>query len=245
MRTLYPEPGGEVDIAELYEGDARAPHPERPWLLINMVTTADGATTVEGRSGGLGNAADRTLLGVLRSLSDVVLAGAGTVRAESYGPPRTTKAAQERRVARGQQAHPRIAIVTARLQLDLTSPLFTDTPTRPLLMTSAAAPAELRAAAAEVADVLITGEQQVDVAEGFRQLHQLGVRHVTCEGGPTLNHALLRAGLIDEWCLSLSPLLVSGTSARGIAGPEVEVEDLRLERVAIDDGLLFLRYVRA
>jgi riboflavin biosynthesis pyrimidine reductase len=241
---LFPAAVTGVDPAACYEADDRPAPPARPWVLVNMVTSADGATTVDGRSGGLGNATDRAVLGVLRSVADVILAGAGTVRAEGYGPPRTAAAAQARRRERGQEAFPRIAIVSGRLDLDLGAPLFTDTPTRPMVITSAASPAEARAAAAEVADVVMAGDDHVDLAGAMAELHRLGVRHVTCEGGPTLNGALLAAGLIDEWCLSVAPALASGPSARPIAGPAAHLQELTLDRVLFDDGMLFLRYVR-
>ena len=59
---------------------------ERPALRVNFVASADGAATLDGRSGGLGNANDQHILGLLRQLADVLVVGAGTLRAEGYGP---------------------------------------------------------------------------------------------------------------------------------------------------------------
>ena len=59
MRKLLPEPADEVDLAGLYADVERRRPPDRPWVLVNMVATADGATAVDGRSGPLGGAPDR------------------------------------------------------------------------------------------------------------------------------------------------------------------------------------------
>ena len=118
MRQLLPEPVEDVDPDELYPDDARPAGVDRPWVLLNMVTSVDGATAVEGRSAGLGGAADQTVFHVLRSVPDVILVGAATVRAERYGPPRTSQAHQAARQARGQAPFPRLAIVSGRLDLD-------------------------------------------------------------------------------------------------------------------------------
>lgn len=59
---------------------------ERPWVVISMIASVDGATALDGRSGGLGNATDRAVLHAVRAAADVVLVGASTVRTERYRP---------------------------------------------------------------------------------------------------------------------------------------------------------------
>lgn len=244
MDELFPHPASGIDPAPRYEADERPAHPNRPWLLVNMIASIDGAAQVAGRSGGLGTPADRAVFTTLRGLADVVLAGAGTVRAEGYGPPRTPEALQARRVERGQAPYPRIAIVSGRLNLDLSAPLFTDTPTRPIVITTSAVAADRRAAAADVAEVIQAGDTHVDVAHALAALREGGASSVTCEGGPTLNASLLEADLVDEWCLSLSPTLTVGTAMRSTNGTTILQRDFRLDRVLAEDGLLLLRYVR-
>ncbi len=244
MRELFPERLGAVDIAAAYETDARPAPAGRPWLLVDMVTSIDGATTVGNRSGGLGSPGDREVFSALRGVADVVLAGAGTVRAERYGPPRTAADMQARRVARGQQPHPRIAVVSGRLDLDLASPLFTASSSRPIIFTTAAASSDQRSRAAEVAEVVVAGDRSVDLAGALAHLRAAGAKVVTCEGGPTLNGALLEAGLVDEWCLTVSPLLVGGSSNRAAFGLTGLRQPFRLERVLVEDSSLFLRYVK-
>jgi len=250
VRQLLPEPLDDVDLAAAYLADQRVAPPGRPWVLLNMVVSIDGATAVEGRSGGLGGPADRLAFVTLRSQADVILVGAGTVRAERYGPPRTSPEHQAQRRARGQDAFPRLAVVSGRLDLDLTSPLFTETPSRPLVITRAAVPDEpgrleaVRAVEA-VADLLAVGDDHADLATALATLGQSGVQVVLCEGGPTLNDQLLAADLVDEACVTVGPLLAGGRSSRMISGPAPEMaHTMRLARAIEDDGTLLLRYVR-
>ena len=245
VRRLWPEPSDDLDVAALVAGEGRpAPH-GRPWVLVNMIASLDGAITIEGRSGGLGAPADKAMFSALRAVADVVLAGAGTVRAEGYGPARPSAATRSDRRARGQDEAPRIAVVTRSLNLDVTSPLFTEGDSRPIVVTCEAAPADRRAALAEVAEVVVAGEATVDLGTALRALREQGAAVVTCEGGPSLNGDLLAADLIDEWALTVSPLLAGGGSLRSVVGPALaEPLPLHLDRLLEGDGLLLGRWLR-
>jgi len=232
MRQLWPLPLEEVDVVAAYAADERAaPADGRPWLLVNMIASIDGATTVDGRSGGLGGEGDKRVFAAIRKAADVILVAAGTVRAEGYGPA---------------SSGARIAVVSSRLDLDPSLRLFADATegNRPwLITTSSADPAGLRDF---VDDVIVAGDDQVDVVRALTELRLRGARVVLCEGGPSLNGQLVAAGLIDELCLTVAPLLASGESARITHGPPaVPPVELALDRILEDDGYLFLRYVRS
>lgn len=237
MRRIHPEPSDEVDLAAAYA------YPEGDWLRLNMVASADGAAWLKGLSGGLSGEADRRVFGVLRGLADVILAGAATVRSEGYGPARPRDS--WRPLREGRPAAPPIAVVTRRLDLDLDGPLFTEAEpdARPIVITTEAAPADRRRAAAARADVVIAGEQAVDPRLAVRALHERGHRHILCEGGPRLNAQLSDAGLVDELCLTISPLLAGGDAARIVDGTS-SPSRLRLAHVLEENGFLFCRYVR-
>jgi riboflavin-specific deaminase-like protein len=242
---LYPPSPGPVDLDELYQEPTRPDPGNRPWVALNMVVSLDGATALQGRSAGLGGPADRTAFHALRAAADVVMAGAGTVRAESYGPPRTTPADQERRLGRGQPAFPRLATVSGSLQLDIERPFFTETPTRPLVITNGRAQPARRELLAEVADVIVAGDEAVDLPEAFAELRRRDLRFVLVEGGPWLNGLLAKADLVDELNLTVSPLLAGGASRSLLGGAMLPaVQRLDLVHAVEEDGMLLLRYCR-
>jgi riboflavin biosynthesis pyrimidine reductase len=190
-----------------------------------MIASTDGATAVSGVSGSLGGVADRQLFSVLRSLADAVLVGAGTLRTEQYGPAPLT-----------------IAVVSRSCHLDWRSTFFAEATRRPVVITVADAPAANRAAAETVADVVIAGTDQVDLPVAIQALGQRGVRSVLAEGGPSLNGELAAAGLLDELCLTLSPMLVGGDAKRILSGTGPTVpRRLALCSLCEQDGFLFLR----
>jgi riboflavin-specific deaminase-like protein len=242
---LLPEPAAEVDLDRAYAAAARPRPPDRPWVLVNMVTTADGGTAVDGRSGPLGGAPDRRVFPHVRAVADVVLAAAGTVRAETYGPPKLTEELRAQRAERGQNEVPRLAIVTSSLDLDPTWALFTEAELPPLVITTEDAPADRLAALQRVAVVLTAGTGRVDLHQALGHLHRHDEGVVLCEGGPSLNGQLLASGLVDELCLTVAPLAIGGGSARIAHGPDAPPAGLRLAHVLEDEGVLFLRYVRA
>jgi riboflavin biosynthesis pyrimidine reductase len=224
MRQLLPTPVDPVDLMAVY-GDLPVA-PGRPAVRLNMIASVDGATTLAGVSGGLGGPADHTLFAVLRSLAEVVLVAAGTVRAERYGPSSTP-----------------VAVVSRSLRLDWDAPFFTAPLARPIVVTVAQAPADRLAQAAALADVVVAGDRDVDLAAALAAFADRGWRAVLAEGGPTLNGQLAQAGLLDELCLTLSPRLAGGDAKRILDGPSLRAAaGLRLCSVCEQDEFLFLRY---
>lgn len=216
---------------------------DTPWLRMNFVASADGAATVDGLSGGLGTDADKMVFNALRTLADVVIVGAGTVRAEGYGPMRVD--APEQRTARGLAPQPVFAIVSHSLSLDPEDPIFADAPVRPLIVTCDTSDSERRKRLETVADVLICGDERVEGRAMRRALAERGLAQMHCEGGPTLFGDLVRDDVVDELCLTLSPMLVGGAADRILSGDDQALRDLSLTHVVEGEGTLLLRYVRA
>ena len=151
MRRLWPDPGEVDDVGALVAAEARPAPPDRPWLLVNMVASLDGAITIDERSGGLGGPADKAMFFALRHVADVVLVGAGTARAEGYGPPSASDEVRAARRARGPGARCRAwRVVTRSLDLDPDARAVHATrTTAPIVITHEAAPADRRAALAD------------------------------------------------------------------------------------------------
>jgi riboflavin-specific deaminase-like protein len=216
-----------------------------PWVLANMVSSVDGAAMIDGRSTALGGSEDRRIFKVIRSVADVIIVGAATVRAENYGAPSLTEELRERRVRAGRDPVPRVAVVSGRLDLDLGSSLFTEH--RPFVLTTEEGAAAASSALRDAADVLVCGSGRIDPAAAITGLAARGAGVILSEGGPSLNGQLLAADLLDEFCLTLDPSLAGGESGRIVhgEGPSV-VHRMTPAHVALSgDGVLFLRYVRS
>ena len=205
-----------------------------------MIASIDGATAVTGRSGGLGGPGDKAVFRALRAVPDVVLVGAATARIERYGPVRVDDAARDRRVSRGQAPDPRLALVSGRLDLDPDAAMFVEAAEPPLVFTTDTALATRGDRFGGRAEVVAIGTDSVDLTAALDHLRRLGAEVVLVEGGPRLNGQLVAAGLVDEWCQSLAPMLVAGDSQRVAHGLEPdEPLGMALHRLLEQDGYLF------
>ncbi len=244
MQQLYPSPDPAVDPAAVYRHDPPPADRALPRVLVNMVASVDGATVAEGVTEGLSSPGDKRIFFLLRTLADVILVGAQTVRAEGYGTARLSEAAMAARRDRGQAPAPRIAVVTRSLHLDWSTRLFTEATVRPFVIAPPTADPARLAAAREVADAVVVGDTRVDLVAALRALRERDVGVVLCEGGPTLNAELAGADLIDELCLTIAPALVGAGGGDRIiaAAPLPGLHAVSLLSVLEDDGSLFLRY---
>lgn len=236
MRTLSPDPAAPTDLAAAY-----ALPETTPWLRANMIVSVDGRASIAGRSGGLGNDDDRELLGLLRSLADVVLVGSATVRSERYGPATLRAERRAARVGAGRSPHPAVAVVSSRLDLDLDAELYADPST--IVITSGSVDDGLLAAARARCTVVTAGSgPSVDLADAVGQLQARGLGRILCEGGPGLLGRVTAAGLLDELCLSVAPVLAGGDGP-GLIGAAAPLRQLHLVHTLESGGMLYLRYL--
>jgi riboflavin-specific deaminase-like protein len=239
VATLLPE----QDLAKQFSHVYWRADPGSQFVRAVMISSVDGGTSRAGRSGGLGNSADKILFGVLRAQADVVLVGAKTVHAEGYAGDRPGETASELRKSRGLNPLPVIAVVSRSLRIPTDSAIFTDTGVRSIVVTCESAPKDRRSVLAEVADVIVAGGETVDLATALAELRQRGHVRVSCEGGPALLGALADTGHLDELSLTVAPLLIGGASSRLLTGPELTPAlSLTLLSVLHDAEYLFLRY---
>lgn len=201
---LTPEPR-DVTVEEAYAGPHRRRHPDRPWIVLTMISSADGAVVVDGSSGALGNATDQAVFRFMHRSADTVLVGAETVRRDAYTP-----------------LPDRQTLVVVSQSGDLGE--RTD-------------------------DLMAAGNTQVVSGDVVDVVRRLPGEVCALEGGPNLNGQMLAAGLVDEMCLTIAPMLVAGGSERLAQGPtgldRVDTRHWRLAHVCTDDeGYLFVRYLR-
>lgn len=220
MQRLSPPPAGTVTVEQVYGGARPVTGSGRPWIGLCMVASIDGSTALEGVSAGLSSDVDRDVLLTLRRAADLIIVGAGTVRAEDYGIPKK----------RGQ----RIGVVSKTGDLDPNLALFTsgagflilpeDAPDSPI-------------------ESVRAGRGALDIATAITRLPG-DPRFVQAEGGPTLNAALAAADLVDEINLTTSPQIIGAAGSRVTAGAPALSQRFDLVDLCEDDGFLFSRYVR-
>ncbi|MGE0307703.1 MAG: dihydrofolate reductase family protein [Acidimicrobiia bacterium] len=216
---------------ELYRSPDR-PLPDavggRPWIVSSIITTIDGAVALNGTSGALGSDGDRAVFSALRSMADVVLVGAGTVTAERYRPPR--------------RPDQRIAVVTRRADVSGYRELMDSG--RAVLVTTMSSPESGY-------ESIRAGVDEVDLTEAVRLLSErYGARWIGCEGGPSLNAAMIEADLVDEYCWTIAPMLLghgepASASTNVAATAHMTGRSMRLAHLAEQDGYLFARYLRS
>jgi riboflavin biosynthesis pyrimidine reductase len=225
MRQLLPPRDGEPDLIALYAQQSS-------YVRAGFVVSLDGTAVLDGGSRALSGRADRAVFRTLRSVCDVILVGAGTTRAEDYGTIRLTQDGAAWRAAQGLPPLPRVAVVSTSLQID---PRVLAGP-RPIVITAASPDSS-----GFDADVVVAGQDQVDLPAALDCLAEQGLTRVLCEGGPTLLRSLVAAGRLTELCLTTSPLLAG--AGPGLLPDLLEQPlPLRLEHLLEDDGVLIGRY---
>ncbi len=260
MRRLFPVTDETLSPASAAEGewgldelaDAYAYPKERgpsgAWLRANMVSSLDGAAQHEGRSQPISSDTDMRIFGTLRALAPTWWSSAlETVRLEGYRPARARDAFAARREAAGQGPAPAIAVVSASLNLDFSLPLFTSPLVPTLVLTGATAPLDrVRAAREAGAEVLVVGDgAAVDPPRAVEALAERGMTRLLTEGGPRLLAQFITAGVLDELCLTVSPVLTAGRAQRIADGPGVAVpQRFALASVLEEAGFLFTQYRR-
>jgi riboflavin biosynthesis pyrimidine reductase len=228
VQRLIPDPGPTTIEEQL---DSYRPCEEaregRPFVAMNFAVTVDGRATIGGVSGPIGSDADTAMLAGLRTRFDAVMIGAGTMRAERYGPLPGDRP---------------LVIVSGSLDLPWDAPLFADGGGSALVFTASDAEPPVTATSLEV----VRHDGAVDLAAALRHLREEhGVRAVLSEGGPRLHAEMQAAGLVDELFLTTSPKLAGGAAPRILEGELPELEPLELAWLLEEGGELFARYRRA
>ncbi|ORB70159.1 hypothetical protein BST44_24180 [Mycobacterium scrofulaceum] len=225
-----PRVGTVADVTELasfYADPARG-------VRANMIFSADGAAAFGGRAGPLSCPTDQRLLKILRGFADVVLVGAGTARAENYGPVRL--------VDGGHGPPPPIAVISRSGRLP--SRLLSE-PDRPPIVVTCAGAAAARDEPGDRREVLVAGEDSVDVARAVALLRARGMHRILCEGGPTVLDELVEADAVDEICVTLAPKLAASQPVGRLTPSALPAPvTMRLEHALVCDDYVFLKYRR-
>lgn len=212
----------------------------------SFVSSIDGASSVDGLSGGLSSDTDRFIFAMQREIADVVLIGSATAEAENYFGVRSTSDSRSRRLESGLSDVPPIAVISTGANLNPRCQLFTNTFVPPIVITTENAAqankTSLRSAGAVVVDA---GTNQVDLDLALAVLRDMGFTRILCEGGPKLFGSLLALDLVGDVCVTLSPLLAGGRSGRIAESPGPVAARMSLAHVlTAEDGTVLTRWVR-
>lgn len=201
------EPQGDYPQADY-------PWPDGPWVRALFVTALDGAYAgADGRSGSISGPADRRVLAAVRRWSDAVVVGAATMRVERYTPMRVGDDVASERVARGLAPAPRLVIISGSLDLPWSDPVYSESTLPPLIVTGQRSAADVLGRVPQTCELLIAPGDRVEPTWLRASLIDLGLSRIVCEGGRTLLDEFARAGIVDEWALTVSGIGVGGRFA--------------------------------
>lgn len=233
LTPVYPTADAPIDLGaedarERITGLYRPPSSD--WLRLNLIGSVSGsATGPDGTSETLTNPVDRTILNVIRSLSDVVVVGAASVRAEGYFVPRNG-----------------VLAVVSRTG-DFSGHNITGTGSRgTVVVLCPAASADRARATMDLPDVSVIPVPDLDGSLTAKAivtaLRDAGYRSIVAEGGPELATLLTLGGVVDELCLTTSPVLNGGAMPL-FGAREFEDRPLTLRSLLIDEaGFSYARW---
>jgi riboflavin-specific deaminase-like protein len=242
VRRLLPD-AAETNVADQLAGlePAELAPADRPYVLMNFVSSVDGRATIDGRSGALGSRTDAEMLQRLRTRVDAVMIGAGTMRAERYGRIVPDAEFRAYRESTGLTHDPLAVIISNSLDLPWDAPLFTDGGGDVLVFTAAGEKTGAPETATPVS--IVRQEETVDLAEVLASLRrERGIHSVLCEGGPVLHGELQAGGLVDELFLTLAPKLAGGEERSILHAPIPDPIGLELAWLLEAGSELFCRY---
>ncbi len=238
---VFPAPARALDDTDLLTA---YPWPEQGrWVRAMMVTTLDGAAAgPDGLSGSISSDVDSAVFDSVRRLADAVLVGAGTLRAEQYGPMQANADDVAQREQAGQAPAPQLVIVSGSLNLPWELPVFSESTLTPIVLTTTDADPTALATAREHVTVLELDD--LEAATVLDTLTARGLRRIVCEGGPSLLEAVVAADLLDEADITVSPLF-AGTSHTPRTHGLDEVVPFTLAHLLTAESFLMARYLRA
>jgi riboflavin-specific deaminase-like protein len=219
----------------------------RSHIIVNMAVSVDGRINTRRRERfALGSEHDRRLMDVLRERADAVIVGAGTIRHD--GHPMLLRYADlcARRVARGQDPHPVNVVLSSDLGIPLRQKFFASAQVKRIVFTTRRAPVARARRFERVAEVVVLPGAVPSPARVVAALRERGLKRLILEGGGEVHFAFAKAGLVDEWYVTVTPRLIGGKDAPSFLDGEGFLKrdhrELRLVSQRRIGDELFLRY---
>jgi 2,5-diamino-6-(ribosylamino)-4(3H)-pyrimidinone 5'-phosphate reductase len=248
---LFPEPTSRLSAEDVYSNISFPMREARPYVIVNMVSSLDGKAASDGKASQIGSSTDRTLMRTLRAHVDAVMVGSGTLRAEKLRMD-VPENLSRKRESRGLKPQPLAIIATTSGDVPLEENLLGSSPDNLLILVPPTVPQSRLVALSRLASVEILSKEIRDAhLDPTNALEVLKKRHVVdlllVEGGPTFNHALISAGLVDELFLTMAPKLLGGENPETLNILEgrplsQKTKQPKLISIHLSGNELFLRY---
>jgi 5-amino-6-(5-phosphoribosylamino)uracil reductase len=218
----------------------------RSHVIVNMAVSVDGRINSRTRERfALGSEHDRRLMDVLRERADAVIIGAGTVRHDGHPMLLRYPDLVAKREKRGAAAHPVNVVLSGDLDLPLRRFFAGDATQRIIFTTHRASAARIRKFQ-RVAEVVVLPGKNPAAAKVVEELRKRGLRKLILEGGGEVHFPFAKAGLVNEWYITITPRLIGGKNAPSFLDGEgflkkdhIQLRLVSLRRVKDE---LFLRY---
>jgi riboflavin biosynthesis pyrimidine reductase len=223
------------ELSRFYGALSFPSHSERPYVISNFVSTVDGVVSLDTPGKAVGdiisgsNEHDSIVMGLLRAAADVVIVGAGTLRASlqhiwtpAYIYPPYADVYKELRDRMGKQPTPLNVIVTARGNIDLSLPLFQSGKVSVLILTTAEGEQRIRKMDIPKSVQIVTGNDahSLTAREILNAIVSINpsCEIILIEGGPHLMGGFFAECCLDELFLTLSPQVAGRESSTGRMG---------------------------
>jgi 2,5-diamino-6-(ribosylamino)-4(3H)-pyrimidinone 5'-phosphate reductase len=223
----------------------------RPHVWVNVAMSADGKlSTRERRQVKISGKEDFSRVDLLKSGSDAIMVGIGTVLADDPSLTIKSPALKEKRKERGMEENPVRIVVDSRLRCPGDASLLHKGEGRRIIACSNRADQEKADLLGAYARVIRAGEDRVDLKELLACLYDMGICRLMVEGGGTLIWALFEADLVDELTCFVGNMIIGGGTSPTLAdggGFILEKDFIHLDLESadrMDEGVLLTWRVR-
>jgi 2,5-diamino-6-(ribosylamino)-4(3H)-pyrimidinone 5'-phosphate reductase len=185
---------------------------KRPHVLLNAGMTLDGKIASITRNAEISCAEDLERVHEIRKSVDAIMVGIGTILDDD---PRLTV----HKIPGKKEDNPLRVVVDSTARTPLDARVLNDD-ARTIVAVSRAGPYDKIKKIKEMAEVIVCGENKVDLLCLMDELYKKGVSTLLLEGGATLNWGMFKEGLIDRAHIAISPTIVGGKDALSLVEGE-------------------------
>jgi riboflavin-specific deaminase-like protein len=197
-----------------------AKNPALPRIAAHFALTADGKISTRNLTPSqFTSPADKARLREIRAKHDAILAGRGTVAADTMSMRLSDPRLRAGRVRRGLPAEPLRVVVSNAGRLDPSWKIFRGGGAPVVVFSTIRMPAKTRSALAGLCDLHLFESETVSLPAALAILRSgYGVKSLVCEGGGELLRSLAAEGLLDEIHLTVAPVVFGGLTAPTLTG---------------------------